>query len=190
MSKIIYIRGGTVVEELALEEGQTYNDAKRLLCKEREDFPLPTICMVESQNISGLVMREDWDDAIDVEFTVMFVDAPQGGGGGGGGSGAGGIMKIVGMVLVVAATIATWWAGGAGGAVLGLSMTAWKAIGVAGAVMMFAGSLIEAAMVQTPKVPSMQTAALGAESASPTYNTIVPATRREWGNASLKVSVA
>ncbi|TKW61691.1 MAG: phage tail protein [Blastochloris viridis] len=119
-----------------------------------EEFPLPTICVVDGEP----VLRADWNTCrILPGMVVAFVALPQGGGGGG---------KILSTVLMIAVMVAAPYAGAALAASMGM--------GAVGAAVMTAGvALVGSALVNIlipPPSPTMPSVNYGGSSPSPTYS--------------------
>jgi hypothetical protein len=159
MAKITYIRGLNVVAEFELAEGLTLNQAKKTLCPDTGEFPTKTIAIVGAD----ICFRKDWDEPLQAEVCVTFIDKVAGGGGGGGGGKN--VLQILGAVVLLAVAVLSW--GTSAGLWAGLS--AWQQVGltVLGMGLSLIGSMMNQ---QKPNIPGMNMGALNAAQASPTYN--------------------
>jgi hypothetical protein len=140
---------GTTINEIVME----YNPASKV-------WQMPIVCLVNDK--PALRRNDGWDLALGETDVVNFVELPMGGGGGGGSNPLKLLMTLViaAVAYVVTGGVSAFFGGGWLGALLG---------GVAGGLVMAAGSLLMGAIFKTPALPSGLATAAFAETASPTY---------------------
>ena len=163
MPEVLYACADRLKERRNVPDGLSLRDMAALLCPGSEDFPAPTIAVMEG----APVLRRDggWDVPIRGGATVVvFVELPLGGGGGG--------SNPLTVIFAVAAIAVTIWNPGLGIAgMMGLTGTTASVVGgvmtglMAGGIVALGGVIAGA-----PRLSQGQVGAFNAAAASPTYN--------------------